>query len=245
MKTILLTENEFNKVRHILDEDAYMDAMDAELDEIIAKNKKKEVSGVISYNDFTKLTEDDIPEDNAEYRRYCDKLCIDMNGNLVYIWKNPKTRWSDHVWYRLAYKTKRMKSVKSTGEGALKFEHFQKMIKDLHEEYETSSTDKVNVGDIFVYQYGYEANIVHFYKVTKIIGSSMVEIVEMSKNVENEEGYYNPSVGASEVTCGKKVIGEPMRKAIYLYKGEPHIKISSYGSCHLWNGKPCSEYNYH
>jgi hypothetical protein len=121
----------------------------------------------------------------------------------------------------------------------------------------------VKVGDIFVSQWGYDANLVDFYKVIKKTETTVtvVEIQSLSLNTGNR---YE---GGNHVTCGtepvmerefgdynpetqtRPVISETpktlRRKLKTRYSGEPSFDVNEYAIARLWDGQPVLEYNNH
>lgn len=126
-----------------------------------------------------------------------------------------------------------------------------------------TQTQTVKVGDIFVSQWGYDANLVDFYKVIKTTATTVtvVEIQSVSLNTGNR---YE---GGNHVTCGtepvmERVWGEydpTLNKRVLLsetpkimrrklqtrYSGEPSFKAGDYANARLWDGQPVLEYNNH
>ena len=127
----------------------------------------------------------------------------------------------------------------------------------------TLETQTVKVGDIFVSQWGYDANLVDFFKVIKTTATTVtvVEIQSLSLHTGNR---YE---GGNHVTCGTEPVMErefgdydPItdkrallsetpkimrRKLQTRYSGEPSFKVHEYATARLWDGKPVLEYNNH
>ena len=121
----------------------------------------------------------------------------------------------------------------------------------------------VKVGDIFVSQWGYDANLVDFYKVIKTTATTVtvVEIQSVSLNtgdryqggnhvtcgtepvMEREFGDYNAELGTRPIISETPKIMR--RKLKTRYSGEPSFKVGDYATARLWDGKPVLEYNNH
>ena len=93
----------------------------------------------------------------------------------------------------------------------------------------------LKVGDILYSSWGYDQTNIDFYQVTKVIGKA-VEIREIGKSISESSGRgYDDEV----MPVPNRFINPPMRKIPQDgYKGEPTIRLTSYSSASLWNGKP-------
>lgn len=76
----------------------------------------------------------------------------------------------------------------------------------------------VKVGDIFRSSWGYDQTNVDYYQITKLVGKTMVELIEVA-----QEAYDLTSMSGKCIPKPDEFIGEMMRKKI---NGD-HIKISS------------------
>ena len=76
-----------------------------------------------------------------------------------------------------------------------------------------------------------------FYKVTKLIGSTMVEIVEIGQMMAQAD----TSMSEHVVPNPDAVLGAPMRKRCV--KGV--VSIESYTSARIWDGRPVYQSHYH
>ncbi len=90
------------------------------------------------------------------------------------------------------------------------------------------------VGDILVSEWGYEQINVDFYQVTAVTGAS-VRIVQLEgKEVPSDShgmfGTVTPVLGFSR--------GVAVLKKVKAYGSSYAIKISSYASAYVWDGKP-------
>lgn len=83
----------------------------------------------------------------------------------------------------------------------------------------------VKVGDVFRCSWGYDQTNIDYYQVTNLIGAAFVEVRKIAAMAE-ETGYLQgdcvPAVG--------DFIGEPMRKKVSVYNGEPSIRIYDFAS---------------
>jgi hypothetical protein len=126
-----------------------------------------------------------------------------------------------------------------------------------------TQTQTVNVGDIFVSQWGYDANLVNFYKVIKTTATT-VTVIEIKSVSLNTGNHYE---GGNHVTCGtepvierefgdynaelntRPIISETpkiiRRKLQTRYSGEPSFKVNDCATAQPWDGKPVLEYNNH
>ena len=95
----------------------------------------------------------------------------------------------------------------------------------------------VEVGHILVSSWGNEQTNVDFYKVTKLIGSTMVEIVEIGQMMAQAD----TSMSEHVVPNPDAVLGAPMRKRCV--KGV--VSIESYTSARIWDGRPVYQSHYH
>jgi len=88
----------------------------------------------------------------------------------------------------------------------------------------------LKVGDILYSSWGYDQTNVDFYQVTARL-KQMVVIRE----IESRAGS-----GSQVFPVPNKFIGEPMRKRIGLnnFDGSVYLKLTSYSSARLWDGKP-------
>ncbi len=99
---------------------------------------------------------------------------------------------------------------------------------------------KINVGDVLVGKYGYEADIAEFYKVVKRTPKQVV-LVELEQHRD-----YDGLMDWVAVPCGN-VAGKPIRRKVKkAWRGDgEYVSISDYESAYVWDGKPESCYNYH
>jgi hypothetical protein len=91
----------------------------------------------------------------------------------------------------------------------------------------------LQVDDVLVSSWGYEQTNVDWFKVARIVGPHMVELVKIGSQ------YLDDSMGFSDrgkcIPDSDRPIGEPFRKRA---DGNNHIRLSSYASAHKWDGRP-------
>lgn len=95
---------------------------------------------------------------------------------------------------------------------------------------------KLEVGQILYSSWGYDQTNVCWYKVTKLVGKTMVEIVKLSAN-STETGNMS-----GKTMPGDREIGEPMRRRVAY--GDT-VKITESESAYVWDGKPKFWSSYH
>jgi hypothetical protein len=88
-------------------------------------------------------------------------------------------------------------------------------------------------GDIMVCSWGYDQTNIDYYQVTEVRGKNVV-LREISKKVVGDSG------GSSErvMPVPDSFIGEPLLKRPSGSSGKPYVRVTSYSSAHLWDGKP-------
>ncbi len=87
------------------------------------------------------------------------------------------------------------------------------------------------VGSILYSSWGYDQTNVDFYEVVAVTGKQVIIREIAAKQVGRD----------SVVPVPGKFVGAPMRKAPSIYQGKPWVKINSYASAKLWDGKPAYE----
>lgn len=108
----------------------------------------------------------------------------------------------------------------------------------------TSGPNPAKVGDILVSSWGYEQTNVDFYEVTEVKGK-MVTICEIaSKTVPGTT--YSHGMACEVVASkgafikGKQPMKKLVNKNVWSQEGREYsVRIESYTSAHLWDGKPC------
>lgn len=95
-----------------------------------------------------------------------------------------------------------------------------------------SSNHGVALGAIFVSSWGYEQTNVSYYQVVGVRSASVV-IRKIESHVVGNNGYENMMMPSKD-----QFRGEPKLKRVGVYSGRPGLRISSYESAFLWDGKP-------
>ena len=92
----------------------------------------------------------------------------------------------------------------------------------------------VAIGTIFVCSWGYDQTNVDFYEVVKVTKASVV-VREIAQDTESSDGNWT---GNARPRAGD-YSGEPMTRRLAAgWDGGPRIKIKSYSSAGVWDGKP-------
>lgn len=87
------------------------------------------------------------------------------------------------------------------------------------------------VGDILTCSWGYDQTNIDFYEVTKLIGSTMIEICEIGAEIVSSYGTYNklmPKKGS--------YVGKPMRKKVD--GANESVSVYSFANAYKWDGRP-------
>ena len=122
---------------------------------------------------------------------------------------------------------------------------------------------KITLGTVLCAQWGYEANNVDFYIVTKKT-THFVTVMKLESKFVRWADYgmqgdkwvtasntpklktireYNSETSEIEVISSSVIL---LRRKIRInYRGEECIDIESYAAAHIWDGKPVLDYNHH
>ena len=97
----------------------------------------------------------------------------------------------------------------------------------------------IKVGDIFYSSWGYDQTNIDFYKVTKLVGTKSVMLIEMMTCIDHHDGCQSNMVipGATEREGAKAIL----KRVQDGYKGIPSIKVSSHSYASPWGGQPVRE----
>jgi hypothetical protein len=94
---------------------------------------------------------------------------------------------------------------------------------------------RLNVGDIFYSSWGYDQTNVDFYEVKEVSGKRII-IHLLEKKVIRTDGdgntYMVPIPGRFDRS------DQDLKKIPSFYNGKPIIKLTSYSSAQLWDGRP-------
>ena len=93
-------------------------------------------------------------------------------------------------------------------------------------------THGYKVGDILYSSWGYGMTIVNFYKVTRLIGTSKVELVELSQR-KTGDGWAGETVPTDTPLSTPKVFSVKRSGS-----ADPGIKVRDSGDARKWDGKP-------
>lgn len=91
---------------------------------------------------------------------------------------------------------------------------------------ERDAPHDVKVGDIFRCSWGYDQTNIEYFQCTKVFGA-MIEICKIacdSQDIEFMQGRSVPMLDA--------FVGDPMRKKVKMYGGEPSVAIYSFANAH-------------
>jgi hypothetical protein len=122
------------------------------------------------------------------------------------------------------------------GVGGSLEQSIQQFVKFRDDEWAQAQADKATdhglvVGSILSSSWGYDQTNVDFYEVVAVTGKQVIIREIAAKQVGRDSVV--PVIG--------KFVGAPMRKAPSIYRGKPWVKINSYASAKLWDGKPAYE----
>ena len=92
----------------------------------------------------------------------------------------------------------------------------------------------LKVGDIMVCSWGYDQTNVDFYKVKRLVGKSMVELIGIrSAHVDDSDEAHG--MACKVIPLPDHEYGEPFKKKA---NSRNRISMTSYSSAVLWDGKP-------
>lgn len=101
-------------------------------------------------------------------------------------------------------------------------------------------THGYKIGDILFGSTYYGMIIPHFYKVTRLIGATKIEVVELTLQ-QNGDGWSGQATPSSTPKSAPKVF--TVKKSMTFGSNDPGIKINNYLTAKKWDGKP-EMYNY-
>lgn len=97
--------------------------------------------------------------------------------------------------------------------------------------------EKLKIGDIFVYSWGYDQTNINFYQIISMTDKT-IKIQEIKSNC-TETGFMS---GHSTPIKNEFLKEKPMIKKVYTYPEKTGLKglyvSMKYGCCQLWDGKP-------
>ena len=101
------------------------------------------------------------------------------------------------------------------------------------------TTIKLEVNDILYSSWGYDQTNIDFYKVKKLVGKTMVEVVKIESKLADDQGSYTTETvlpyPAAEGT-------RTYRRKVYNHE-RPGVMICSFEWASLWDGKPKCQTN--
>ena len=92
----------------------------------------------------------------------------------------------------------------------------------------------LKVGDIMVCSWGYDQTNVDFYKVKRLVGKSMVELIGI-RSANIDDSYEAHGMACKVIPLPDHEYGEPFKKKA---NSRNQISMTSYSSAVLWDGKP-------
>lgn len=96
---------------------------------------------------------------------------------------------------------------------------------------------KLEVNDILYASWGYEQTNIDFYKVKRLVGKTMVELVKVAnKMADNQDCEYSINVIPYPASEGKEIFRRKIKG-----KQNPYVRISTYKFAELWDGIPKAE----
>jgi uracil-DNA glycosylase len=139
--------------------------------------------------------------------------------------KSNKPLWH----YAFATQSNRIEEIRKTIE-------IRKQYIDRKKEQQQERSDFVHglkPGDIMVCSWGYDQTNIDFYQIVEVRGKNVV-IREIASKIVGHEGAPQEEV----MPVPNHFVGEPMVKRPGGSSGRPSVKVHSFASAHLWDGKP-------
>ena len=97
---------------------------------------------------------------------------------------------------------------------------------------------KIEVGDILLSTWGYDACIADFYKVIARKSKTIV----MQRMSSTSSGDWVAGLSKPEVP--EKLFGDPIRRLLKTNRDHEYVKCDHSVAC-VWNGNPVNTYNHH
>ena len=104
-------------------------------------------------------------------------------------------------------------------------------------------TTALKPGDILHTSWGYDQTNVDFYQVIQVCGKSTIIIREIASTLKETEGGFMQ--GTRTALKDQFLKDEPeLKKRVNAFQGREYVRMTSYSSAYLWDGKPefCSWY---
>jgi len=155
--------------------------------------------------------------ENDNTARQCAAMC--------FIGKRSKPAW----YYGFRSQAHMEQKIKEQIEGVQASED-----RKAKEKAERSKPHSLKVGDILVSSWGYDQTNVDFYKVKRLVGKSMVELIAVgSKTVEDSE--YPHGMACEVVAVPQAEYGEPFKKKA---NSTNYVSLNSFSCAGKWDGSP-------
>lgn len=145
------------------------------------------------------------------------KVAADQYLAKCFVGRAGKPRW----FYKLNM-AQMEKQISQTVEGQAAWNKMQAEHKA-----QRAQPTNVEVGDVFKCSWGYEQTNIDYFQVTKVISPNMIEVREIAASKTETQW-----LAGQCVPVPGSFIGEPMRKKVTGYNGEPSIKIHSFASAY-------------
>lgn len=96
----------------------------------------------------------------------------------------------------------------------------------------SNTTTAIEPGDIWRSLWGHEQTNVDFYEVTRVT-KTMVTLTPIDRHDEHDG-----NMGGHTVPIAGSHTGEPIRRKVKVYGGEPYACLTDYEIARPWNGRP-------
>jgi hypothetical protein len=155
--------------------------------------------------------------ENDNTARECAAMC--------FIGKRSKPAW----YYGFRSRAQMEQKIKEQIEGVQASED-----RKAKEKAERSKPHSLQVGDILVSSWGYDQTNVDFYKVKRLVGKSMVELIAVGSNtVEGSD--YDHGMACEVVAVPQAEYGEPFKKKA---SSNNYVRLNSFSGASKWDGSP-------
>lgn len=172
-----------------------------------------------------------VPSGMVEFKpempEYTPGLCavyVDLERNIAIFYKGKGTK---HLWYNRFRNPEDMKKkILTTISGLMAWEDKKKERKEARK-----APTGLKLGDILYTSWGYDQTNVNFYQVVGLSGKQTVQLQEIASTTV--EGAGGPTTYVSAVK--DRFITEKVttHRAV-----NDRVRINSYASAYLWDGKP-------
>lgn len=90
----------------------------------------------------------------------------------------------------------------------------------------------LKAGDVLYTSWGYDQTNINFYQVVRTVGKYSVELIEIMSEIDHS------NTGADYVVARKDIYRLDAQPRTHRVKNGDHVKIKSYATAYLWDGKP-------